>query len=376
MKKAMDKTMDKTMNKIMNKTLTLLLACILPAIASGQIVKIGGEFISRTVKTGAKGAASPVTTGVTGAMLRGLEVPIARAAGNIAPAVPAMASKVVTLPPLAQQLKDAVTTAQIANTVLFAAPTLTSGYAMDSYPADLQLRAQEVARISAQQLPLPLTSSELRLLAAADTQGKFVEVDPNLEEGVVVATFRQKIHVNVSPGSFMARTDIGRTLKIEKSEYASLQKEVKNMSAQAIADLKHRAGISYLEGNRKFLEYDEFRGLVSTGDSKFFGAPILAHEQNASAPVDMVRVFFPVKKNLIVRANFVFYSLPAGSYVCMDAFNGEIGNSHFLFDAQPLMIPLSQKEAKKLQRSISGIATQKPVFILVEGKGAVKLTDR
>lgn len=370
----------------MKKTGILILVGLCPALAfaQGGLIKIGGETLLQGGKAVAERAitqqtGSALTAGISGGVLKGMEIPFSAVPGqtslvrSVASAAAAAAPQTVTLAPLAQQLSTAVIAAQKANQALFHIAALRPGFAMDSYPAELQAKYQETARISAQELPLPLTSDELELLVAADTQGEFFEVDPDLEEGYVVAVFRKKMHVNVAPGSFMAHTNIGGILKIEKSQYEALQRAVQTMSDKEISDLKYRAGISYYDGGRKYLEYDEFRGLVSSGDSEFFGGPFLAVLQRKRWD-DSVGVFFRVKKNLIVRSNFVFYSLPAGSYVAMNPFTGSIGDSQFVFDAKPLIRPFNPDMTRTLQDQLQKRLSDNtgpwlPISIMIEQEG-------
>lgn len=365
----------------MKKIGMLTFVGLFPALAFGQVglVKIGGEVL---VKGGmeravTQQASSVVTNGIRNGVLKGLEAPAATipAQTAITRAVTTAMAGVpqTTLAPLAQSLPNTVFAAQKANQLFFNIPAFRTGYEMDVYPEGMLERVRETALIGAKELPLPLSSPELQLLAAADTKGEFFEVDTDLEKDDVVASFRQRMHVNVAPGSFMYHTRVGEILKIEKDKFAALQRSVQSWSAQEVATLKYRAGISYLSGGRKYLDYDEFRGLVSTGDSEFFGEPFLALVQKHNAPVSSVGVFFPVKKNLIVRSNFVFYSLPANSYVGIEEFNGAVNQSRFLFDAKPLMRPFQPEMIRQLEKSLLSTPEQKSVYVMDRMDGTAPL---
>lgn len=340
----------------MKKIITLALACILPNLVFGDafLVRIGGELLTRgglsLSDATLKGVESSIATGIRVGTLSQMEIPFENS--YLQDAIKSAITPTLEegmLSSLAQDISAAVLAAQEANEVLFNIAPVQSGYAMDSYPPKLLTQIQELAQIGADELPLPLSTEEVNLLLASDTQGNFFDRDFEPDGGFRVASFRQPMHIQMRTGYPMYNVGTGQIWKVSEKDYAALEKHFQDMSQAEIKALEDRAQVSYFRDAKKHLTYNEFRGLVSTGDPEFFGDPFLALVERQRMD-DTVGVFFQVKKNLVVSSGSSFYSLPANSYVCICEFNGGIDKSHFLFDAKPSMRALTPEMTAKLQQ--------------------------
>ncbi len=353
------------MNKHMHNTLVVTFLCTLPLVTFGGPLKVPSSAITRGIQHGVTkymGAPSPsittrISRGISGAMQQGV-------VKHMDISAPLPAPKVVVAPtlpsaPFVQNLSRITALAQQANRTLFAIRQATPMFITDIYPAQMLANIQEKAYQNVRDIALPLTADEVDLLLAAD-QGEFFEIFDE-RDGLLVASLRQPLLVNVRPGASLQTFPQNGIWKIEKTKYEGLKQEAQKMTPQQITQLKQRAQYSPL-GDGYTLSSDEFNKLLSTGNTDFFGEPFLALVQKHNSPVSSVSVFFPVKQNLIVSQK----SLPAGSYVGLNEFcNGH--SPSFLFDAQDLMRAFSKQMAGQLRQSFSqGGADLQPISILTE----------
>ncbi len=343
----------------MNKTWIAPLICVLPVFAFGQnhLAKITEATLIEGGETTLKGAA------VSSALGEGIRMGVLQPVAPIAPQVDltrevsAVALKSASvqppLPPLAQRISYAVSTAKIANHILFNTRKPTQfAYAMDAYPAKIMEKAQQTAREGAV-LPTPLTMDEVNILLVADTEGKFFDPDYMRHDGLVITSFRQPIHINVNPGSFMRTANKKEVWKIEEEQFQRLQQTLKaNWTPQAIDLLKQRADIFHYTRSKSYLTYDEFRALIAAGDTDFFSDPFLALLRRERWD-DSVGVFLQLKKNIVVSSNFSLYALPANSYVCiLNQPYGDLRGAQFVFDAGENIRPFTPEMTKRLREKV------------------------